>query len=56
MSVKNQVESFIDEYNQKLQELQGRLQDASERAEYLQLEIRPSFRKKKSLKVKPMKC
>jgi chromosome segregation ATPase len=40
MSVKNQVESSIQEYNQKQSELQERLQDTSDRIEILQLEIR----------------
>ncbi|WP_413308811.1 hypothetical protein AA0X95_11035 [Bacillus sp. 1P10SD] len=40
MTVKQQVESFIEEYNQKQTELRTRLQDTSERIEYLQLEIR----------------
>jgi hypothetical protein len=40
MTVKQQVESFISEYQSKLSELNTRLQDAVERAELLQLEIR----------------
>jgi hypothetical protein len=40
MSVKNQVETFIQEYNQKQTELQERLQDTSNRIEILQLELR----------------
>jgi hypothetical protein len=40
MSVKNQVESFIQEYNQKQTELQDRLQDTANHIEILQLEIR----------------
>ncbi|MFJ7729277.1 hypothetical protein ACIQXV_24530 [Neobacillus sp. NPDC097160] len=40
MSVKTKVESFIEEYNQKLQDLQTRLQDAVAQSEYLQFEIK----------------
>ncbi|WP_413299718.1 hypothetical protein AA0X95_16615 [Bacillus sp. 1P10SD] len=40
MTVRHQVESFIEEYNNKLSDLYGRLQDTTERIEYLQLEVK----------------
>jgi hypothetical protein len=40
MTIRQQVESFINEYGQKLQDLSTRLQDAVNQAEYLQMEIR----------------